>query len=213
MNRMLFFNHLLLHSSLYNLYSNERRDRSVLEHLLVQVVVGIPFLLPPVLRLGNEVLGLVHAQLLGGADTELVQNGLHLLDDVSVDDLAVFLSSALDLDGLEESDGERVVVDATARTKSSLDHFRVGDDVEVVELGQGYKDLPSIDLGSAEIVDEVLVELLGGPLLHDVVLSMVQLRRRRELSGSLADDRARCTNSQRRHLQLATIADEYNRSE
>lgn len=60
----------------------------------------------------------------------------NLLDDVSIDDIAVLLSSALDLDGLEESDGERVVVDTTAGTESSLDDLRVGDDVEVVELGQ-----------------------------------------------------------------------------
>lgn len=39
---------------------------------------SVPFLLPPVLRLGNEEFGLVHAELLGGIDSELVKNGLHL---------------------------------------------------------------------------------------------------------------------------------------
>lgn len=54
-----------------------RKYRIRIEKMLC-IIKDVPFLLPPVLRLGNEEFGLVHAELLGGVDSELVENGLHL---------------------------------------------------------------------------------------------------------------------------------------
>ncbi len=44
-------------------------------------------------------------------------------------------------------------------TQGGYDHLWIGDDVALLELGQRVPNLPPIDVGSVEEVNEVVVEL------------------------------------------------------
>lgn len=137
--------------------------------VFVVSVVLVPLLLPPIFRLWHEEFWLSVSELFRCVDSELLEHWLDLLNNVGVDGITVLLGSALDLDSLKETNSQSKVVDTAARTKGSFDDLWVWDNVVVMQLGESLSDLPSVDFWAIEVVDEVIVELISGPLLHDVV--------------------------------------------
>merc|ERR1711928_223060 len=94
---------------------------------------------------------------IGAGESQLWLVVAHLLHNVRPD--LGFLSSTLDLNSLQNSGGEREVVDPPAGSQGGGDDGGLGHQVHGAEVAHALSDLPAIDICSVEVGNVPRVKL------------------------------------------------------
>merc|ERR1719209_2690471 len=110
-----------------------------------------------VIGAGESQLWLVVAHLLRKEDSQLIKGGTQLLHNVGPD--LGFFCSTLDLYSLQNSGGEREVVDPPAGSQGRGDDGGLGYQVHGAEVAHALSDFPAIDICSVEVGNVPRVKL------------------------------------------------------